>query len=235
MNRRLLLTLPVFIVAVFSIQAQNTDTVKLKQAAGVTLGAHIGTQGVGISCWYPLGNKLQLGVSTSFAPYGISRVKSWNEYSYDLDMKTRLGNVGVFLEYLPFRSEGETGLLSKLNVTGGIAYFYKATATATGKPSDNYVLGELVIDKEDIGTVTADVKWNAPVSPYLGVGISELQLGKALALKIDLGTYYLSSPDVKVRADKLLAGNTTNEAVLQNNLKEYRWLPVIQAGLVYKF
>lgn len=199
-----------------------------------SLGIHAGSQGFGINGAYSFVPKLAVRLSASYAPYGFADVRTWGGTEYKLDMKSKFGNALLQLEYAPFNSPTSGRFLQKLVVAAGGAYFFQAEATAKGVPTNDYVLGDLVIDKEDIGSIDVKSKWKS-VAPYAGLGLRRLSVGKALALNIDLGSHYLSAPDVTLTGDKLLSNNEANEAILANNLKNYRWLPVVQLGLSYHF
>lgn len=214
-----------------AVQAQTRpDITSIKTSVGI----HAGTQGFGVNAARAISSKFSLRLSGSYAPYNFSRVRSWGGNDYDLKMKSEFSNLLLQAEYRPFNGIGETGFASKIAVTAGGAFFFRSQATAKGIPTNDYTLGDLIIDKEDIGTINVKSEWKS-VAPYAGLGLRELRLGSALSLNIDLGSYYLSSPKVSLSGDKLLSGNEANEAILENNLKNYRWLPVLQLGLSYHF
>lgn len=219
----------VFVLAsAMAVNAQSAES-----AERFDLGIHGGTQGLGINGAYAFTNKIGLRLSTSMASFGYSDVRSWSGNEYNLNMKSKVGNALLQAEYRPFNSPEEARFLQKLAITAGAAYFYKLKGTATGVPSNNYALGDLTINKEDIGTINASTKYKA-FAPYAGLAFRQMKLQQKLSLNVDLGSHYLSSPEVTLTGDKLLSGNESNQATLENNLKNYRWLPVLQLGLSYQ-
>jgi len=210
--------------------AQNQDDASAQKFA---LGIQGGTQGLGINGAYAFTNQLGLRLSTNMASFGMSDVRSWNSNEYNLDMKSKFSNAMLQAEYRPFNFANESRFLQKLAVTAGAAYFFKSKANATGTPSNNYALGDLTINKEDIGTIQTETKWKS-FAPYAGLGLRQMKIKNKLSLNADLGSHYLSSPDVTLTGDKQLSGNESNQAILQNNLSSYRWLPVVQLGLSYQ-
>ena len=204
------------------------------QPSKVAVGVHAGTQGLGVNGLYPVSHKMAVRLSASYAPYGFSDVRSWSGTEYDLDMKSKMGNVLLQAEYRPFNQENQSAFLQKLALTAGAAYFYESKGEATATPKNNYTLGDIVIDKKDIGAINVKSTWNT-VAPYAGLGIRQVKLANKLALNVDLGTHYMASPDIILTGDKLLADNDANQATLQKNMEGYRWLPVLQTGISYQF
>ena len=215
----------------FTAQGQSQSA---QASATTSVGIHAGTQGFGLHLSQALSPQFGLRLSGSYAPYNFSRARTWGGNHYDLEMKSRFSNLLLQAEYRPFNQEGKKDFASKLAITVGGAFFFQSEANATGVPTDDYVLGDLIIDREDIGTLDVKSEWKS-VAPYAGLALRELRLGSALSLNIDLGSHYLSAPKVSLTGDKLLSGNEANEAILENNLKNYRWLPVLQLGLSYSF
>ncbi len=199
-----------------------------------SLGIHAGSQGFGLNAARALSHTFSLRLSGSYAPYNFSRVRTWNGNDYDLRMKSEFSNLLLQAEYRPFNEAGESGFASKLAVTVGGAFFFQSEANAKGVPTNDYTLGDLIIDREEIGTINVKSEWKS-VAPYAGLGLREIKLGRNLSLNADLGSHYLSAPKVSLTGDKLLSGNEANQEILENNLKNYRWLPVLQLGLSCHF
>lgn len=227
---RKLLILPLALLLANAVVAQSQDDAASGKLA---LGIQGGTQGLGINGAYAFTNKLGLRLSTNIAAFGYTDARSWNSKEYDLDMKSKFSNAMLQAEYRPFNTVNESRFLQKLAVTAGAAYFFKSEADATGIPAEDFKFGELTINKEDIGTIKANTKWKS-LAPYAGLALREMKLKSKLFLNADLGSHYLSSPEVTLTADKQLSGNEANQPVLENNLKNYRWLPVLQLGLSYQ-
>ncbi len=200
----------------------------------VTAGVHLGTQGFGVNATYQLHQRWMLNLATSYAPYGYTTTRTLGKNDYDVRMKEKMGNVQLTAGWKPFGESHTSGLANALYINGGLAAFYQMEANATATPNNDYQFGDIIIKKEDLGQVRGDVSWKK-VAPYGGLGLRGLSLGKQIVFNADLGTYYLSKPEVHLTADKLLSENTSQEATVQKNLEKYRWLPVLQVGISYKF
>lgn len=198
------------------------------------IGVHVGTQGFGLHLTYKQNDFFAYRLSVSDAPVGFNNARSWGSQAYNLHMKARYMNVAAQFEFRPFNRLDHPDFTQKLVAVAGIAYFFKAQADVRATPKNAYYYGDIPISPENQGTISGTAKWK-PVAPYLGIGLRAMKVAPKLFMNIDLGTYYLSSPDVSMSANKLLEGNTSNEATIQQNLKNYHWLPVVQAGLSYRF
>ncbi|GAB3350019.1 ornithine uptake porin CarO type 1 [Arachidicoccus ginsenosidivorans] len=225
----------------FTAGAQRNNSYKNVEdmLVGYSLGAHLGTQGFGLNAAYATSEVFALRLEGSIAPLGFSKIRSWDNNKYNMDMKGRFYNGSLKVEVKPFRRASNSLLMQKLAVIGGAAYFFKAETDATALLKGDYHYGDIVIPNSDVGKFKANIKWK-PWAPYMGVGIRNLYLGSLfkggyLGLNIDIGSYYMSTPDVQVTADKLLSENTSNEGIIERNMRSYRWLPVVQVGISYGF
>ncbi|WP_300599187.1 hypothetical protein [Niabella sp.] len=214
--------------------AQKGNDAASGDGSRFSTGIHVGTQGFGVHANYQIHPRWLAGLATSYAPYGYTATRTLGKNAYNVKMKEALGNVQALIGWKPFAGEHSGRFLRKLYINGGVAVFYKQEANATATPRDDYHYGDIIIKKEDLGKVTAAVKWEK-VAPYAGLALRDVRLGGRIAFNADLGTYYLSKPEVHMTADNLLSENTTQEAAVQKNLENYRWLPVLQVGVAYKF
>lgn len=229
-----LLLLSFSLLSAAMISAQNGNGAASAREQRFSTGIHIGTQGFGVHVGYQLHHRWLAGLAASYAPYGYTATRTLGKNAYDVKMKEQLGNVQALIGWRPFAGEHAGRFLHKLYINGGAAVFYKQEANATATPKNDYQYGDILIKKEDLGKVNAAVRWKK-VAPYAGLALRGLSLGGNVIFNADLGTYYLSKPEVHITADNLLSENTSQEAAVQKNLDNYRWLPVLQAGVAYKF
>lgn len=201
---------------------------------GYSLGVQIGSQGFGINAAYAPTEVLAFRVASSMAPLGLTTTRNFSDHDYNVDMKARFCNVQAVVEVNPFRRTSNSSFMKQLAVVGGLGYFFSAEAKATAIPRYDYTYGEIIIPKEELGSVSTKVKWKG-FAPYAGAGVRNIYLNNFLELNVDLGIYYLSAPDVSITADKMLSENASYEATVQQNMKGYRWLPVLQIGISHRF
>jgi hypothetical protein len=100
-------------------------------------------------------------------------------------------------------------------------------------PSDNYTYGDLVLSEEQIGYVDLNINWKG-LAPYLGLTLGQNISQKIFSVKFDLGTYLLNKPDAAITGTGLLEGNSSQTKQFQSNIKNYRWLPVLQINFNFK-
>ncbi len=72
------------------------------------------------------------------------------------------------------------------------------------------------------------------VAPYLGLGFFRTFPRLFFNVNLDLGTYYLSAPTTTIVAIGALQPNEANNDQLQQNISNYRWLPVLQLNINFK-
>jgi len=78
-----------------------------------------------------------------------------------------------------------------------------------------------------------DMNWSG-VCPYFGLGLVKAFPTKRFNINLDLGTYYLNQPTAAFAGTGIFSGNSSQSAQLQQNVKDYRWLPVVQLNFNFK-
>jgi len=212
-----LLILSFSVLSAVMVYAQNENDTPSGREPRFSAGVHIGTQGFGVSAAYQLHHRWMAGLATSYAPYGYTATRTLGKNKYDVKMKEQLGNVQALIGWKPFANARSGRFLNTLYINGGVAVFYKQEASATATPREDYQYGDIIIKKEDLGKVDAQVKWKN-IAPYGGLALRGLSLGRRFGFNADLGTYYLSKPEVHMTADNLLSENAAQEAAVQKNL-----------------
>ncbi|SDC43903.1 hypothetical protein [Niabella drilacis] len=223
-----------FILGVIVAQAQKESGAGAGNELRFSAGIHAGTQGFGMNAGYQVHRRWIIGLAASHAPYGYTTTRTLGKNEYNIKMKEKLSNIQAIAGWSPFGGVHSGGLWSRLYLDAGVAAFYNMEANATATPKNDYQYGDLIIKKEDLGKVDAHVQWKK-IAPYAGLALHGLGLGNRFVFNANLGTYYLSKPEVHITADNLLSENTSQEGTAQKNLENYRWLPVVQAGVAYKF
>lgn len=145
----------------------------------------------------------------------------------DLLVNLELGIIDLGIEYLPFKN-------SSFKLTTGLGFLSKVNLNSVITYTEDVIVGTVTVTKQDVGEVVADVTWSG-VAPYLGLGFGRTVPKKRLGFGIELGTYFVSSPNVNLTASKLLAPTATQEEKLQNSLEDFKFIPRIQFRLAYKF
>lgn len=197
------------------------------------LGVHMGTTGVGLHLYQPLGPKFGLRVGASYMPFSTHIAGTYNNYATRSDVKAKSGNVSLAFGWTPFSQQG--GFFRSFNVQLGGAYFYKLDGELSTRLRDPYKFGEIDVHPDHVGTIKTEVEWKKTVNPYAGIGWSNIVIDSRFSMHIDLGCYYLSKPSVSMEATGLLEENVNNAATIERNMKNYRYLPRLEFGFSYRF
>lgn len=227
MNKHLLnlLAFPILIIALqFGAHAQ----VKAPSAPkNLSIQLAAGTQGVGADVRYGVAPNLSLRAGAAFIPVQANNVFSFSGFKSTNNASVRFSNIHLLADYVPFKK------LQGLRLVGGAGYLYKATGGIEVLPTGNYSIGNYNLTAADLGTLNVDVSWKG-IAPYLGIGLFKSFPNRLFNINLDLGTYYLSKPKSNVAGTNLLSDNYRLAPQFDNNLKSYRWLPVMQLNFNFK-
>lgn len=197
------------------------------------LGVHMGTTGVGLHVYKPLGPKFGFRVGASYMPFNTSISGNYNNRAVRSEVTAKSGNLSLAFGWTPFAQQ--SGFFRSFNVQLGGAYFFKLDGELTTRLRDPYKYGDISILPDYVGTITTQVNWKKTINPYAGIGWSNIIIDSRFSMHIDLGAYYLSEPRVSMKASGLLEENTNNTAILERNMKNYRYLPRLEFGFSYRF
>lgn len=189
---------------------------------------NLGTQGVGAEFLYGVLSRLALRGGVNAIPLKANDIFKIEDFNSTTHASADFYNIHVLADYTPFQKA------SWFRLVGGLAYFFKADGKVRITPSDNYTYGDLVLSEEQIGYVDLNVDWKG-IAPYLGFAFANTFPRKKFNVSFDLGTYYLSKPKADIIGTGLLEGNSSQTAQFQSNIKDYRWLPIVQINFNYKF
>ena len=119
-------------------------------------------------------------------------------------------------------------------VVAGAAYLANAEATIHFEPKDAQKFENITLTPDEIGSLDFQMDWGK-FAPYFGIGLGKGIPKKKFNVNVDMGAYYFSAPKVTAIGTKLLSNNESNAIIIQNNMKSYRILPVMQLNFNFKF
>lgn len=186
----------------------------------------VGSQGVGADVKYGFLSKLSGRLGFGIIPISASREIGSFGFPVQGQLSTSFTNVHLLADYSPFKGSG-------FRIVGGASYLAKGEAHAIITPTDSYSVGSRSLTKDQIGVVYADVTWKG-VAPYLGFAFFRSFPNRLFNINLDLGTYYLSRPGTSFTGTKLLADNDANTKQFNENMKGYRWMPVVQLNFNFR-
>ena len=175
-------------------------------------------------------------------PYLVVRFdyNYYNDYSYtttkdqiDYDAHLHLENYGAALDWHPFAGV----FLVSLGV-----FKDNNDINAVAQPSSNYVINGHSYPVSLIGQLDGHVTFNS-WAPFVGLGIDTLgSTSKGVGFEAGVGVFYQGSPKVVLQASGPIASVPgagqdvlAEQQRLQDEWNSYRYYPVVNLGLVFRF
>jgi len=214
---------------VISVKKANTERISpdTSKKHPISLQVHAGTQGIGADVRYGISQQFSLRAGGStFLPVKADNYFHFSGFDADNTIKGELSNVHLLADVVPFK-------VKWFRLVGGAAYLFKANGGLEFIPKGNSTFGGLNLTAAEIGKLAIDLSWQG-VAPYVGFGLFKSFPKRSFNINLDLGTYYLNSPKSTVVGTKLLSENKQMEIQLDNNMKDYRFLPVLQVNFNFK-
>lgn len=215
-----------FIASLFTIaDAAQADT-------GVTLEA--GTAGAGVHLSMALQERLNIRLGLNYLNYNFTG--NTTDADYDLDMK--LQTFDVLLDWFPMKSQ--------LRLSAGVvSNGNEIKAVAKPAADGSYQFQGRTYDGAHAGTIDGHVAFKKIV-PYLGVGWGNaVAMDKGWGFSSDLGVLFQGAPETTLSntgctapaamCARLAASVAQENVKLNDEVKDFRFYPVIRVGVSYKF
>ncbi len=188
----------------------------------------LSTSGLGGGMRLALDERWQVHAGITWMPFAFGIPAEIGDLKVQSRFDNAVGAVHLKVDYSPFlKKQG-------FRVSAGLAYFFAMRTKMLLQPDENYRYGDLKIKREDIGYLSARASRQG-IAPYLGLGLLKAFRDNRFAVSFDIGTYYLAGPlDIQIEDSGYLSGNERNEAILKENLSNYRWLPLLQVAFNYR-
>ena len=198
-----------------------------------SLGLVVGSSGVGLEFTASLDPRFHLRAGFGYVPkFNYNMDERIGQYNVTNQFRTELFQLHFFGDWMLPVMQG-----AGFHLTGGVAGFAGAKSKVVTVPVGEYYYGEIPIndDPQRMGQVNSTVT-SSSIALYAGIGWQNIIDTRHFGLSVDLGAYYaLAAPTVDMTTSGYLVGNEINRGQLQENLKQYRWLPNLQLGFHYKF
>lgn len=208
----------------FSAQASSVEGLEI----GLGYGAFAGPT---LELSYPLTETLQIRGALS-SGMGVSETSSDTDIEYDVESSGGINRIA--LDYHPF----ENGFF----VSAGYAV-NNFELNIDGSGSGTVEVGTVTYDAADI-TIDGNISWKN--SPSLSIGWGHTP-SKGFGYMVELGAYFTGAGDANLDGtctpnDPLLTecpgfeeSLKEEEKELQEDVADYEILPVLQAGVTYRF
>ena len=198
----------------------------------VALGASIGTPGIGAELKFKANDQVVLRGAVD----GLSYSHDVNYDNIDYDGKLKMFTGGAFADLHPFAGSG-------FLVSGG-AYFgtRKIDLHATPVVTGTVKIGDVTYTGSQVGQLDGRVKMSK-FQPFAGLGYdNSFTSDRRWGFKAMAGVAFSKKPDVTLTASGPLASNAQFQQELARELtnirddaKGFRYFPVVQLGLSYRF
>ena len=206
------------------VYGQAVDSIKTTTNP-MSLQVLAGSQGIGLNFRYVLNNTIGFRAGGSYAQLGVDDKIKFDGFNSKNRLEGKFNTIHALVELMPQKF---------FRVVAGAAYLANAQAGLHFEPKDAQKFEDITLTPEEIGGLDFNMDWGT-IAPYFGVGLGKgIPKGK-FNVNVDLGAYYLSSPKVTAVGTKLLSNNEPNAVIIQNNMKDYRFMPVAQLNFNFRF
>lgn len=205
-------------------QSETTYRRASDSFGGLALMIKAGTLGGGAGLAKSLGSKVNVRLAYNYLKFkqdGTSPTSEPMAYHVDLN----LASVSGILDYYPFGKN--------FHLSGGVLY-NKNEIKGTGWALETYNVEGNVYTPDDIGDLNILLKANSTWTPYVGLGFGNpMVLGRTVGFFIDFGAIYQGAPSVNFTAEEgsMIYPTTSQDEVVEENIKNLKWYPVFQLGL----
>jgi hypothetical protein len=198
-----------------------------KENKGWGLSTNLSTNGIGgeLSKELSKNKKLAGRISFNYLPYSFNNISfDFSKTKLNAKADITLGAIGAYLDWHPFSNS--------FKITCGAAYMLnqvKGNALLT----DSVKQGEIKIAPNSVGKINVGIETN-PIAPYLGIGFGRAVPKNRVGFGVEMGTYYIGSPKLSFVCTGLLEPTSNQEALLEDKIKSFQWLPQILFKLTVK-
>ncbi|HBT11451.1 MULTISPECIES: hypothetical protein [Leeuwenhoekiella] len=222
----LLLCIPLFTNAQMSIALLDPSASEFEPRYALAINGS--SLGGGLEVARSISEKFNLRIranSFNFKNLDYS-VDIGNTGTLDLSGNARMLETDLSLEFLPFKK-------ASFKLVGGLGYFFNALGSVNALYAQPVNFGQITITPDQFGT--ADLKLDySGLSPYLGLGFGRAVPKNRVGLSVELGTFYLSEPDLIIDATKMLSPLADQAPSIELNISDYRWYPFLNLKLAVK-
>jgi len=208
------------------------STPAMTQGAEVGLGIASGTLGTGPQLEVRLSDSIKVRADAALLRTDFLEIDAESDDVF-LDGAVRARSTGAMIDFYPTRSG--------LRLSGGLRYSaVRAKLKAT--PTTNVTIGTRTVTPIQIGTLSTDYRlrdW----APAATIGYAG-DLGGRLVASFEAGLLFHGAPHIRrlrsiggtLSSDPGFAVDLDRERMLiENDVRDYKFYPIVQAGLSYRF
>lgn len=224
MNRKILFSALAAIWVVLASPPSLADT---------SIGLRVGTLGGGIELAHAFTETLGFRVSANGLRYNTTETHD----SIDYDAKLKLESGQLLLDWFPFSNN--------FRLSAGAMYNgNKLTLDGKPSPGGTFTINGNTYSASSVGALNGKVDFRK-AAPYIGLGYGR-PIGKGLSLAGDLGVLFQGSARSSLSATcgaavpaptcaQVQSDIAAEQDKLDDDMRKYRFYPVVSIGLAYTF
>jgi len=202
----------------------TTKTNNINYSWGIVLG----TNGPGIQLAIQFGKKSNMALRTNFTYLPITYngySLTQGTYTFKTETKATIGGASLIFDYHPFKngfklSFGGSYLINKYNAKGYLG--------------DTLFPADIYITPEQFGNLSTEITIQKIV-PYVGIGFGRAVPKKRVNFGLEIGAYYVGTPNISLKTTGMLEPSQSNEAQFKKDAEKYgSILPQLTMHLNFK-
>ena len=217
-----------------AIAALTAGTAMAQTGGPVAVGAQVGTTGVGAEVQFQVSPMITLRGGGDLLKYEQNDVET-DDYDYDAELD--FSTASAFVDLHPMDNP--------FFVSAGV-YLGDRGVTVEGRPNRDLVIGGQTFTPAQFGRLVGEAEFG-DAAPFLGLGWNNtFRTAGPIGFKVVLGATFGSDPTVDLRREggtalppaiqaQFDAEVQQEEDDLERELENFKILPVVQAGVTYRF
>ena len=208
---------------------QNLTGADIRSGTGLT--GKIGTLGYGAELNFGISESVSSRVGINAYTYKYNGNSSMVNY----DFKWKLQTASAVLDWYPFSGSFRTSI--------GLLYDNNKVSFDANPTGGNFVINGVAYSTTQVGSLKGTMSFSK-AAPYIGMGWGNpVAKNKGWGLVTDIGALYQNTPTIDLVVtcnDPLVCAQlqtdaTAENAKLQDDLRHFKWWPVISIGISYQW
>lgn len=190
------------------------------------LSLNLGTT-PGIDVGYAISPKITARLGYSYFKYNTNTTAKTSGEEVKLGGDANVSIASLSFEYHPFKR-------SSFKLIGGASYFDKGQIAFVVTPTGTYKFGSTTFTPEEVGNVQFTVDYGKQYAPFAGIGFGRTVPKRRVGFGFEVGSYYTQTPKVTLKGDKRLSSMSEQQAKVQENMKDWKYWPVVNLRLAIR-
>jgi outer membrane protein W len=221
-------TFSLFLLYVCLISYSNVTKAQSLSGSSHKLGLslNLGTT-PGLDIGYAISPKITARLGYSYFKYNTNTTAKTSGEDVKLGGDANVSIASLSFEYHPFKR-------SSFKLIGGASYFDKGQIALVVTPTGTYKFGSTSFSPEDLGNVQFTVDYGKQYAPFAGIGFGRTVPKRRVGFGFEVGSYYTQTPKVTLTGDKRLSSMSEQQAKVQENMKDWKYWPVVNLRLAIR-